>query len=250
MFRWFSLRNKTKIIILINILIVSSGIIFTLYGYFNNNQIIIDIGVGLVTSGIVAIFYLIYPHLDIEKDYLRFRKMGLRDVYPRRDQSQEYAELLNGAEKNIDVLGLGINQFREDNGEIVKEKALEGVLVRFLVVDPKSPITAIRSYQENDLKGETIEIPLEKLKMYVKSVNKTIDELKKGEKIRIKFYNAVPSTMIFRIDDVMFVGPYLHKISSRTTITFKIEGDTEIFKQYEKHFNDLWNDNQCTAEFE
>ncbi len=245
--KWFSLKDKTKIIILINVIIILIGLIFL--WFFPNDQIIFNVGAGLLASGIVAIFYLIYPHIDFERDYLRFRQMGLKDVYLRRDQSQEYSELLKKAQKNIDVLGLGLNQFREDNESIIKEKSLNGVAVRLLVVDPKSPILAIRSYQEKDLKGETIEIPLKKLKTYVIEVNKIIDVSKKGEKIQIKRYNAVPSTMIFRIDDIMFVGPYLHKHPSRTTITYKIESNTELFKQYETHFNELWNDTECTFDF-
>ncbi|MDP3065319.1 MAG: hypothetical protein Q8N08_01135 [Methanobacteriaceae archaeon] len=244
---WFSLKDKTKIIILINIIIILLGLIFI--GYSQNDQIILNIGAGLLASGIVAIFYLIYPHIDFERDYLRFRQMGLKDIYLRRDQSQEYSELLKKAQKNIDVLGLGLNQFREDNESIIKEKSLNGVAVRLLVVDSKSPILSIRSYQENDLKGETIDIPLKKLKNYAIEVNKIIDELKKGKKIQIKRYNAVPSTMIFRIDDIMFVGPYLHNLPSRTTITFKIENNTELFKQFENHFNELWNDTGCTFDF-
>lgn len=245
--KWFTLKDKTKIIILINIIIILLG--FIALRSYPNDQIMMNIGAGFLASGIVAIFYLIYPHIDFERDYLRFRQMGLKDVYLRRDQSQEYSELLKKAQKNIDVLGLGLNQFREDNESVIKEKSFEGVAVRLLVVDPKSPIIAIRSYQEKDLKGEMIEIPLKKLKTYVIEVNKKIDEAKKGKKIQIKRYNAVPSTMIFRIDDIMFVGPYLHKLPSRTTITFKIESNTELFKQYETHFNELWNDKECTFDF-
>ncbi len=245
---WFSLKDKIKIIFLINIIIVLFGFIFL--GYFPNNQIIINIGAGLLASGIVAIFYLIYPQIDFERDYLHFRQMGLIDVYHRRDQNKEYSLLLQKSKKNIDVLGLGLNQFREDNEAIIKDKALEGVIIRLLVVDPKSPITAIRSYQEKDLKGETIEIPLKKLKSYVKEVNDLVNLSKRGKKIQLKCYNAVPSTMIFRIDDIMFVGPYLHKLPSRTTITYKLESDTELFKQHENHFNELWNDDECTFNFE
>ncbi len=243
-----NIKDKTKIIVLINIIILLLGISLTIYAYFKNDSIILNIGAGLITSGIVAIFYLIYPHLDMEKDYLRFRKMGLIDIYQRRNLSQEYSELLETAEKKIEVLGLGLDHFREDNGAVIKYKALAGVVVRMLVVKPGSQISSIRSYQENDLHGETIEIPLEKLKQYVISVNQEIDNLNRGTKIQMKFYDAVPSTMIFRIDDIMFFGPYLHKISSRNTITYKVEENSEIFKQYEKHFNDLWNDTGCTTD--
>jgi len=245
---WKRITDKKMIIILINIIIIICG--GSLLLSFPNNQNLLNIGAGLLASGIVAIFYLIYPQIDLERDYLRFRKMGLLEVYPRRDQSKEYENLLKKAEKFIDVLGLGLNQFREDNEAIIKEKALQGVEIRLLVIDPKSPVTAVRSYQENDLAGEMIKIPIQKLKRYVNEVNESIENEKKGKKIQIKYYNAVSSTMIFRIDNVMFVGPYFHKIPSRTTITFKIENDTEIFNQYSRHFNDLWNDKECKLDFE
>jgi hypothetical protein len=247
--KWATLKSKTKIIVLVNIIIILIGFNFLGYGYYKDNPIFLTIGAGFFTSGIVALFYLIYPQVDIELDFLRFRRMGLRNVYSRRDISQEYSELLEKAEKQIDVLGFGLNQFREDNGDIVKGKALKGINVRLLVIDPKSSIVGIRSYQESDLGGETINIPLKKLKQFVNDVNKTIEELGRGEKIKIKCYNAV-APMIFRIDDVMFIGPYLHKRQSRTTITYKIEGGSEIFKQYEKHFEDLWNDTGCTRDLE
>jgi len=244
------LKYKIKIIILINIIIILLGICLSIYGYFDDTEIFLNVGAGLLASGIVAIFYLLYPQLNIEEDYLRFRKMGLINVYQRRDLSQEYSELLEKAEKNIDVLGLGLNQFREENSEILKIKACKGITIRLLVVKPNSKISSIRSYQENDLKGEIIEIPLEKLEKYVKEVNETISKSKKGKKIQLKYYDAIPSTMIFRIDNIMFIGPYLHKVLSRNTITFKIENNTKIFNQYIEHFNKLWNDEKCVFDLE
>ncbi len=84
--KWFSLKDKTKIIFLINIVIILLGIILV---YFQNDPQFQNIGAGLLASGIVAIFYLFYPHINFESDYLRFRKMGLIDVYQRRNLSQE-----------------------------------------------------------------------------------------------------------------------------------------------------------------
>lgn len=150
--------------------------------------------------------------------------------------------MLEKAEKNIDVLGLGLNQFREEHSEILKHKALEGITVRLLVVKPNSKISSIRSYQENDLRGETIEISLDKLEKYVKEINEIISKSKKGKKIQLKYYDVIPSTMIFRIDNIMFIGPYLHQVPSRNTITFKAEKNTKIFKQYIEHFDKLWHD--------
>jgi hypothetical protein len=92
--KWSTLKSKTKIIVLVNIIIILIGFIFLGYGYYEDNSIFLSIGAGLFTSGIVALFYLIYPQVDIELDFLRFRRMGLRNVYPRRDMSQEYSELL------------------------------------------------------------------------------------------------------------------------------------------------------------
>lgn len=103
----------------------------------------------------------------------------------------------------------------------------------------------MRSQEEGDIMGETIKAPQEKLIEYVDEINKIVAAKGEGANIQLKYYKSTPTTMIFRIDDVMFVGPYLHKRVSRNTCTFKLERG-ELYSQYEDHFEKLWNDPAIT----
>jgi hypothetical protein len=229
--------NRTKIVLLVNLLVVLSGVVLTQISMLE----IKDVGVSLIASGLVTLFYFAYPKTTVEEEYHKLTKNKLTATYVTRDLKEEYSALLNSASKKIDVLGLGLNKFREDNGEIVKQKCLQGVQVRFLVIDPESDSFKMRNLEEGDKMGETIRAPQEKLLEYVADTNQAVATKAAGKKIQIKYYKSSPTTMIFRIDDVMFVGPYLHKRVSRNTCTFKLEKG-ELFSQYEDHFEKLWND--------
>jgi len=211
-----------------------------------NVEVIQEVGASIVASGLVTIFYFAYPKTSVEEKYNEITKIGLTGAYVARDLKEEYATLLRSAKRNIDVLGLALNKFREDNGDIVKAKCMEGVLVRFLVMDPESEFFEVKAKEEGDVAGEIIKAPHEKLKTYVEEVNNSIETNNQGKKIEMKYYRSTPATMIFRIDDTMFVGPYLHKRISRKTCTFRLEKESELFRQYEAHFEQLWNDSRFT----
>ena len=38
--------------------------------------------------------------------------------------------------------------------------------------------------------------------------------------------------MIFRIDDKMFIGPYMYKRDSKSTVTFEVTVEGWMFRQY------------------
>jgi hypothetical protein len=240
--------GRTKAILLVNIIVILIGMILVLAGSIQiqwNLREVSDLGISLMASGIVTLFYFAYPKSNVEEKYRQLAAKGLTETYSARDLKDEYLTLLKRAKRNVDVLGLALNKFREDNGEIIKEKCLEGVSVRFLVMDPDSEIFKLRSKEEEDLMGETIKAPHEKLQKYVRETNDLIAAKGKGAKIQTKYYRSTPATMIFRIDDAMFVGPYLHKRISRNTCTFRLEPG-ELFSQYEEHFEKLWNDTDAT----
>jgi hypothetical protein len=237
-----SLDIRTRFVLLVNLIVILSGTILILLDI----EIIKEVGVSIVSSGLVTLFYFAYPRTNIEEKYNKIIEIGLTGVYVSRDIKDEYTKLLKNAKRNIDVLGLALNKFREDNGDIVKAKCLEEVSVRFLVMDPQSEFFEMKAREEGDIAGELVKAPHEKLKAYVKEVNGLVESEKRGKKIEIKYYKSTPATMIFRIDDTMYVGPYLHKTISRKTCTFRLRKGSELFKQYEAHFEQLWNDSDFT----
>jgi hypothetical protein len=237
-----SLDIRTRFVLLVNLIVILSGTILILL----NIEVIKEVGVSIVASGLVTLFYFAYPRTNIEEKYNEIIETGLTGVYVSRDLKDEYTKLLRNVKRNIDVLGLALNKFREDNGDVVKAKCLEGVSVRFLVMDPESKFFEVKAKEEGDIAGEIIKAPHEKLKAYIEEVNGFVESKDQGKKIEIKYYKSTPSTMIFRIDDTMYIGPYLHKRISRKTCTFRLRKGSELFRQYEAHFEQLWNDSKFT----
>lgn len=232
---------------LVNVVVILAGGLLGLAGKLWNAPEIGVVGLSLVSSGIVTLFYFAYPKSNVEEKYSELTRSGLAAAYSSRDLQAEYARLLKDAKKKIDVLGLGLGKFREDNGEIISLKCQEGIATRFLVLEPGSIAHKSRSKEEEDVAGETISIPQDKLLKFVKETNKLIRSGSGGgAPIQLRYYRSTPGIMIFRIDDVMFVGPYLHKKISRHTVTFKLErGD--LFAQFAEHFEKLWNDPEFTS---
>ena len=71
--------------------------------------------------------------------------------------------------------------------------------------------------------------------------------------ISIKFYNSMTLDFYWRMDNVLYTGPYMYGRDSQQTITQKFEkSDKEDqnclrFQTYTEYFEDLWNDNYLTA---
>ena len=126
--------DRTRTIALINIIVILVGTILALVKV----QEIEEVGVALIASGIVALFYFLYPKSDTEQILREITKYGLTETHCGRSLPAEYSSLIENAKKKIDILGFGLNSFREDNGELIPKKCLEGVEVRFLVIDPDS----------------------------------------------------------------------------------------------------------------
>jgi len=244
------MNARRNMVLLVNIIVILVGAIIVLLNFGKETltfeQLADEIGASIMASGIVTLFYFAYPKTNIEKEYRELTKTGLTGAYAARDLKEQYSHLLENARSKIDVLGLALNKFREDNGEIVKKKCLEGVSVRFLVMDPATEIFDVKSKEEGDKYGEVLRAPHEKLIEYVVEVNKSTEG--KGKKIQMKLYKSTPATMIFRIDETMFVGPYLHARISRNTSTFRLRKGSSIFKQYADHFENLWNDSTFTRD--
>jgi hypothetical protein len=50
--------------------------------------------------------------------------------------------------------------------------------------------------------------------------------------------------MIYKIDDVMFIGPHFYKKKSKSTLTIEISEGQWLFNEYQNEFNRMWEDAQ------
>ena len=57
----------------------------------------------------------------------------------------------------------------------------------------------------------------------------------------MKYYDSRTLDFYWRIDDIVYVGPYLPSSESQATITYKFEKDGRDFALYSNYFDELWN---------
>ena len=64
--------------------------------------------------------------------------------------------------------------------------------------------------------------------------------------IIIKYYDAMPLDFYWRIDDVLYTGPYWFGTASQQTVTYKFSKGGRGFSLYSNYFEDLWNNSTLT----
>ena len=156
-------------------------------------------------------------------------------VHPKRIIMETYKNMMENARKNIDVLGYSLERFSENNRDSFEKYKNENIeiKIRILVVDPNSEYSKKRENDEGDISG-THKIRIEELREF----------LSKYDFVELRKISTPPSSMIFRIDDNMFVGPYLYKLGSANTETFQLKKTGKLSKLYEAEFEKMWKDGE------
>ena len=226
--------------LLINALVFLLGYIFILKSYsvperLPKYAILLSIGTSLIASGIVAL-------LDLWKEMIKDKLLdkvrgvitegGIDFVYEKRDLDK-YDVLMKSLKDKLDITGYTLNAFYESYSDLLVDKAQNnaGLSVRILLIDPESEFSKHRA----NLEDRTVEA----FKNSVERIRKKFADYKN---IEIRLIDTPLTTMIFRIDDVMFVGPHFYKKPSKSTITFELNQKGWVFREFEREFERLWND--------
>lgn len=215
------------------------GIVFIFLGYLFictiKGMIFISIGTSLIAASILYFF-------EIWKDFLIFEfrmkidnvllNAGINFVHKKRD-IDKYDELMDKANKQIDVLGYSLRSFFQSNREKLIElsDSRKDLKIRILVVDPNSVFSEKRERIEGETKGT-----------YLSSIQTMYNALSQNKNIEIRKIDVPIGTMIYRIDDIIFVGPHLYKRGSTSTVTLETDNRGWLFREYEKEFENLWTD--------
>ncbi len=210
----------------------------------SKNSIVINIACSILASSIVAILttVLIYQQDEREKEVVH--KWGMTNIYETRAiMNKACDEELFKAREHIDYIGFGFRSLREMRTKELTEKALNGVKIRFLVMNPDCPYLSERDKAEKATKNETRNSILA-LDDWVKEINSS--SIKTKTPIELKFYNALPLDYYNRIDNVVYMGPYWYGRDSQRTISYKFTGDSLGFKIYTDYFESLWNNDKLT----
>lgn len=236
------LLNK-KVYLLVNFIIIATGYFLISKGLNiakgdnpNISNIYVSIGTSLIATGIV-VFLDLWKNFSISKMLEKIKNIindgGIQYVYPKRDIDR-YDLLMKNISNSLDITGYSLGGFFDSFSEVLKEKMLKSKLqIRVIFVDPSSLAAEMRA----DTEGKSIEI-------FRQRINTFKNYFQDIEGIEIRFLNAPLSIMIFRIDDVMFVGPHFYQKQSKSTFTMELKKDKWIFNEYQKEFERMWENSK------
>lgn len=140
--------------------------------------------------------------------------------------------------KRIDGIAFGLSSFRSTRENDVLLCLQNGTNIRLLVMNPDSEFSKQRAIEE----GEHPDSISSSIKKLVEWANKLNSKSTAG-KIEIKYYNAMTLDFYWRMDDELYIGPYMYNIVSQQTITYKFINGGKGFELYINYFESLWNDN-------
>ena len=230
---------------LLNFLIISLGIIFCLIafilsvikGYDAISTIFYSVGASLIASSIVALLTSMYIYKKNKIKELS-EYWGLAGLYETRQKMNIECDIyLEDMRDVLHIIAFGLRSFRDSKKQLIETKVKKGLEIKILTMNPESDFLKQREKDEKKAEGS--------IKYEILQLQKWIEELKNispnPEKIELKFYNAATLDFYFRIDNHLFIGPYLYGKDSQQTFSLEFD-DKAGFKYYSDYFADLWND--------
>ncbi len=141
--------------------------------------------------------------------------------------------------KQLDGIAFGLSSFRSAREKDVLACLKNGMNMRLLIMNPNSCFVKQRALEEG-VHADSISTSIISLVEWINRLNKKSN----SGKIEIKYYNAMTLDFYWRMDDVVYVGPYLYNIMSQQTITYKFVKGGKGFDLYTDYFESLWNDDK------
>lgn len=185
---------------------------------------------GLLTGLIVALFQTMLHITEIRK-LDKYRKLGIQEILPRRNDRGYYRDMIIGAKKKIDILGVTAHRFLHhfanvndsEDGATALLSALAGeVEVRILVASPKF-LTGLN----NASKAKMADIELKKLDNQYPN-------------FKFAYYEHEPTHSIVVIDNQCIVGPIFPDTDSEHTPAIHLKTTSEFAKKYLTYFDSEW----------
>lgn len=228
------------IYILINIIIFLIGL-FLIYIGFTQKQssenianIAISIGTSLVATGVVLALDLVRRNTN-KRVNRRTKNIlghsGIQWVYEKRDLDK-YDHLIKRVSDRLDICGYSLGAFFDSYGEIIKKRAtINDLKIRVLFVNPNSEAARARA----ELEGKPSNHFEDRFNSFMNFFSGT-------SSVEIKTIDTPLSSMIYRIDNIMFIGPHFYKTQSKSTLTIELSKGSMLFNEYQKEFDRMWID--------
>lgn len=232
--------------IIVSLLLIILGLLSILLDQFwlkTTTGLYINIGCSLIASGLVLFFTALF--IDFRKDYLVWSEWKLEKIFKTRAEKNAESDpkLETHNVKQLDGIAFGLKSFRSNRKNDVLSCMQRGMNVRLLVMDPTGPFVQQRELEENAAPGSIAESILN-LVTWAEELNASSER----GKIQIRFYNTMTLDFYWRLDDELYIGPYMLDVESQQTITYKYAKGGKGFQLYSDYFETLWNNSKFCHE--
>jgi len=208
--------GQVFLILLGIILLLLRKLIFNDWAEIPNN-----IGIALISASLISIFNKWL--LDNDGSNLS-RKWGLKEIYEyRSDKDKQTNEYIITKAKIMDVMTQNsLKELRTNIGDEIKQRLTNNFKIRILI--------------SKDINTSKHKKDVDELIDWYKSLNKN-----QQANVTIRRYNGIPQDLYFRIDNMIFIGPYhLDVFSNQKTITYEFMVNSSGGKIYSKYFERIW----------
>ena len=217
------------IVVIVGILLIVADA----FWWMSGQMVWIGIGCSLIASALVILLnaFLVEIHIVSPLDEWKLKTITSTRAEINCDCENE----MKGAKKQIDIIAFGLRSFRTAHTDKeVLNKLNRGTNYRILTMKPDSDFVLYRQIEENN---KNIQDSINELVSWANEINK---QSRKG-KIVIKGYSAMTLDFYWRVDEVLYIGPYWYGYESQQTITYKYEKGGKGFRTYTAYFDKLWN---------
>ena len=202
--------------------------------YQNAKNILISVGCSIIASNLIMYFtseFMIRTRRRIEI----IDNWGLEAIYETRSEMNLSSnESLSKCSRNLDIIAFGLKNFRDAKADLIRELLDKKVEIRILTLDPESELLRLVDERENLTPNQTKKEITDLIK-WCDDVNK---ENKKGL-LTIKTYDFLPLDFYFRVDNKLFIGPYLKDKSSQQAISYEYSSGAG-FLYWTRYFENIW----------
>ena len=226
-----------------NVLIFLVGVILILVGALISSDLVawkqslLGVGASVVASAVVAHITSRYLRAQATSNQL-IHDWRIEGMYRTRAEANQLCNELLPNARQVDIIAFGLRSFRDRQSPLMKQLVQQGLQLRVLTLKPDSQHVAARSNAEKLKKGQ--------LKSEISELLSWVSELRtntpSAERVQLKTYDASHLDFIFRIDNIVFVGPYLHGQTSQQAITISFRKGGIGFDFWSEYFEKVWND--------
>jgi hypothetical protein len=228
---------------LLNNLVVAIGVILILASFSwptssSSAVVLISVGTSLIASAVVGFLVNAYSAEQLSRDE-SMSAWQLAAIFATRAEMNGSSNVrLQGCRRQLDIAAFGLKGFRESQSAVVRDKVRAGVRVRILCLDPDSPFVAAREHAEREAPQQIRKTiaDLEAWAQHLRALAPNPDD------VRLRFYDSLPLDFYFRVDDAVYVGPYLHGYSSQQTLSLEFTAPGAGFTYWTDYFDSLWDD--------